>query len=116
METVGAPEGPYPTSTRTKTKGLAIPPKPAPLDMVRVHPERVDYNAVSKTIEPTRLFQNLDRLNPDPILGLMARYRADPFAGKVDLGVGVYRDEDGNTPVLECVRRAERIVHREGTL
>jgi aspartate/tyrosine/aromatic aminotransferase len=75
-----------------------------------VRPGRVDYNVLSKTIEPTRLFQNLDRLNPDPILGLMARYRADPFAGKVDLGVGVYRDVNGNTPVLECVRRAEEIV------
>src|SRR5271156_1105891 len=40
----------------------------------------------------------------------MAKFRADPFPHKVDLGVGVYRDSSGNTPVLECVRRAERIV------
>lgn len=40
----------------------------------------------------------------------MAQYRADPFPQKVDLGVGVYRDLSGNTPVLDCVRRAERIV------
>jgi aspartate/tyrosine/aromatic aminotransferase len=38
----------------------------------------------------------------------MAKYRADPAAGKVDLGVGVYRDLTGNTPVLECVLKAER--------
>jgi|SRR5579883_2405056 len=56
------------------------------------------------------LFQSLDRLSPDPILGLMASYRADPFSQKVDLGVGVYRDESGHTPVLEVVRRAERQV------
>jgi aspartate aminotransferase len=37
----------------------------------------------------------------------MAKYRADPSAHKVDLGVGVYRDLTGNTPVLDCVRRAE---------
>lgn len=37
----------------------------------------------------------------------MARFRADPFPQKVDLGVGVYRDFNGNTPVLDCVRRAE---------
>ena len=56
------------------------------------------------------LFQHLDRLNPDAILGLMAKFRADTFSQKVDLGVGVYRDLSGNTPMLECVRRAEQIV------
>jgi aspartate aminotransferase len=56
------------------------------------------------------LFQNIDRLNPDQILKLMAQFRADPSAQKVDLGVGVYRDLSGNTPVLQCVRRAERSV------
>jgi aspartate/tyrosine/aromatic aminotransferase len=54
------------------------------------------------------LFQQLDRLSPDSILGLMGKYRADPSDRKVDLGVGVYRDPSGNTPVLDCVRRAER--------
>jgi aspartate aminotransferase len=56
------------------------------------------------------LFENLTRLNPDSILGLMAKFRADPAQHKVDLGVGVFRDLQGNTPVLECVRRAEREV------
>jgi aspartate aminotransferase len=37
----------------------------------------------------------------------MAKYRADPFAQKVDLGVGVFRDLSGNTPILDCVRKAE---------
>src|ERR1700676_1197048 len=40
----------------------------------------------------------------------MAKYRADPFDRKVDLGVGVYRDVSGNTPILDCVRQAEREV------
>src|ERR1700688_1885620 len=40
----------------------------------------------------------------------MAKYRADPSPLKVDLGVGVYRDLSGNTPVLACVRRAEQAV------
>ena len=56
------------------------------------------------------LFETIDRLKPDQILGLMAQFRADPFPQKVDLGVGVYRDPSGNTPVLECVRRAEQLV------
>jgi aspartate aminotransferase len=56
------------------------------------------------------LFQTLNRLSPDAILGLMAQFRADPFPQKVDLGVGVYRDLSGNTPILGSVRRAEQIV------
>jgi len=59
---------------------------------------------------PQYVFQQLNRLNPDAILGLMAKFRADPSPAKVDLGVGVFRDLAGNTPVLECVRRAERTV------
>jgi aspartate aminotransferase len=56
------------------------------------------------------VFQQLKGLDPDPILGLMAKYRADPYPHKVDLGVGVYRDLAGNTPVLECVRLAEQAI------
>ena len=56
------------------------------------------------------MFQQLERLISDSILALMAKYRADPFEGKVDLGVGVYRDLSGNTPILDCVRRAEKEV------
>ncbi|HLZ98416.1 MAG TPA: amino acid aminotransferase [Steroidobacteraceae bacterium] len=56
------------------------------------------------------MFQHLSRLNPDTILGLMAKFRADTVARKVDLGVGVFRDLNGNTPILDCVRRAERAV------
>jgi aspartate aminotransferase len=56
------------------------------------------------------LFQQLERLSADTILGLMAKYRADPNAQKVDLGVGVYRDLSGNTPILDCVRRSEKEV------
>jgi aspartate aminotransferase len=53
------------------------------------------------------LFQHFERLSADSILGLMAKFRADPASHKVDLGVGVYRDLTGNTPILDCVRRAE---------
>lgn len=40
----------------------------------------------------------------------MGKYRADPTEQKVDLGVGVYRDLSSNTPILDCVRQAEREV------
>ena len=56
------------------------------------------------------MFQHISRLDPDAILGLMAKYRADSSAQKVDLGVGVFRDLTGNTPILDCVRRAEQTV------
>jgi aspartate aminotransferase len=54
------------------------------------------------------MFGNLETLPPDPILGVTAAFRRDPDPDKVDLGVGVYRDEYGNTPVPAAVREAER--------
>ena len=53
------------------------------------------------------MFESLEKLPPDPILGVLAAYRADSNPKRVDLGVGVYRDEDGNTPILQCVKDAE---------
>ncbi len=56
------------------------------------------------------MLERLERLPTDPILGLMALFRADVDPRKVDLGVGVYRDDEGETPVLPAVRRAEQNV------
>ena len=56
------------------------------------------------------MLERLDRLPPDPILGLMAAFRADTDPHKVDLGVGVYRDDKGDTPILNAVRQAEQAV------
>ena len=53
------------------------------------------------------MFERLEQVTPDAILGLMAAYRADPDPRKVDLGVGVYRDARGETPVLAAAARAE---------
>ncbi|MFT4930041.1 MAG: aspartate aminotransferase [Phenylobacterium sp.] len=54
------------------------------------------------------MFSSLDAVPTDPILGLMAAYNNDPNPKKIDLGVGVYKDEAGNTPVLMCVKKAEQ--------
>jgi len=54
------------------------------------------------------MFENLNAIPPDPILGLIAAYAADPNPKKIDLGIGVYRDEYGNTPMLDCVVEAEK--------
>jgi aspartate aminotransferase len=56
------------------------------------------------------MFERLERMPDDPILGLMAAFRADGDPRKVDLGVGVYRNDKGETPVLEAVRKAEGAV------
>jgi aspartate aminotransferase len=61
-------------------------------------------------VERKVMFERLERLQIDTILGLMAAFRADPNPQKVDLGVGVYRNERGETPVFDAVRRAEHAV------
>ena len=62
------------------------------------------------------MFERLDRLPSDPILGLMAAFRADNDPHKVDLGVGVYRNDQGDTPILQAVRKAEQaVLGRQGT-
>ncbi|MDJ0869188.1 MAG: amino acid aminotransferase [Myxococcota bacterium] len=53
------------------------------------------------------MFESLEPMPPDAILGLMEAFRADPREHKIDLGVGVYQDERGETPVLACVKQAE---------
>jgi len=53
---------------------------------------------------------HLKAVPPDPILGIIAAHAADPNPKKIDLGIGVYRDESGNTPILESVRQAEQIL------
>ncbi|MCG7560465.1 MULTISPECIES: amino acid aminotransferase [Pseudoalteromonas] len=53
------------------------------------------------------MFSELKPLPTDPILGLMAAYKKDTNPNKIDLGVGVYKDEQGHTPVLKAVKKAE---------
>jgi aromatic-amino-acid transaminase len=60
----------------------------------------------------------LDQLKDQPadkILSLMAAFKADPRAEKIDLGVGVYKDAEGRTPVMRAVREAERRIWAEQT-
>ena len=58
----------------------------------------------------------LEKLQPakaDPILGLGKLYRADTRDTKIDLGVGVYKDPTGNTPIMTAVKKAEAILLNE---
>ena len=56
------------------------------------------------------MFETIERLPDDPILGLSAACKQDPNPDKVDLTIGVYMDESGLTPVFEAVRRAQQQV------
>jgi len=57
----------------------------------------------------TSLLAGVEMAPRDPILGVTEAFNADGNANKVNLGVGVYYDDNGKVPVLECVRRAERM-------
>jgi len=61
-------------------------------------------------------FDAIGRVPGDPILGLMEAYGADSNPGKFDLGVGVYKDAQGLTPILQSVKQAEQqLVDRQFT-
>ncbi len=54
------------------------------------------------------MFSQLTQLPADPILGLSVKFKADSNPNKIDLGAGIYKDELGRTPVLSCVKAAEK--------
>ncbi len=54
------------------------------------------------------IFDTIQTAPADPILGLTDAFKADPRAGKINLGVGVFIDETGVTPVLESAAEAEK--------
>jgi len=54
------------------------------------------------------IFANVEMAPRDPILGLTEAFNADPRSEKVNLGVGVYQDDNGKIPLLACVQAAEK--------
>jgi aspartate aminotransferase/aromatic-amino-acid transaminase len=61
------------------------------------------------------MFETLEKATLDKIFVLMAEYAADPRTDKVDLGVGVYKDDKNNTPIMSAVRKAEQRMHDKAT-
>ena len=61
------------------------------------------------------MFENIEAAPPDGILGLTEQFNKDPNPEKINLSVGVYKDADGNTPILESVTQAEARVLRAAT-
>jgi aromatic-amino-acid transaminase len=56
------------------------------------------------------LFAAIEMAPRDPILGLNEQFNADPNPAKVNLGVGVYFDDNGKLPLLQCVQAAEKMM------
>ena len=56
------------------------------------------------------MFESIERVPGDAILGLIEAFKSDSNPNKVDLGVGVYRDEAGITPVMRAVKEAEKLL------
>ena len=54
------------------------------------------------------MFESLQAAPPDAILGLITEHKNDPRPEKIDLGVGVFRTAEGETPVLDVVKQAEQ--------
>ena len=62
------------------------------------------------------MLEDLAPKPPDPLLKIIKMFREDPRTDKIDLGVGVYRDENGVTPVMKAIKEAERrLVHEQKT-
>jgi aromatic-amino-acid transaminase len=61
------------------------------------------------------MFQHLDPYAGDPILSLNEEFQKDPRPHKINLSIGIYFDDAGRIPVLDCVRRAEaRLLAEDG--
>ncbi|WP_342724207.1 amino acid aminotransferase [Bradyrhizobium sp. B097] len=56
------------------------------------------------------MFETLSRKPNDPLLALIGLFDADPRPDKIDLGVGVYRDEAGHSPIFRAVKAAEHLI------
>ncbi len=56
------------------------------------------------------MFENISQAPADPILGLTDAFKADTRDTKINLGVGVYKDDSGNTPILNTVKKAEAVL------
>ena len=56
------------------------------------------------------MWKNIEAAPADAILGLTEAFKNDDNTQKVNLGVGVYKDEQGNTPILSCIKTAENML------
>ena len=62
------------------------------------------------------MWKEIEAAPADAILGLTEAFKKDTNPKKVNLGVGVYKDDQGATPILNCIKKAEhRLVEEQST-
>ena len=86
-----------------KTYGLALYTTPLQNDRLQLTFDVITMNAPI----PASLLNAIEMAPRDPILGITEAFNADKNPNKINLGVGVYNDDNGKLPLLECVRKAE---------
>lgn len=64
---------------------------------------------------PETIFSAIPMAPRDPILGITEAFHADPNPNKINLGVGVYYDDNGKVPLLKCVQEAEKWITAQGS-
>ena len=64
---------------------------------------------------PETIFSAIPMAPRDPILGITEAFHADTNPNKINLGVGVYYDDNGKVPLLECVQEAEKQITAQGS-
>jgi aromatic-amino-acid transaminase len=83
----------------------------------KIHYEGQDDSGITSGVLPTlnilfrnavMIFNQVELAPADPILGLTDAFKADPRSDKVNLGVGIYKDESSQTPILKSVKLAEQ--------
>lgn len=57
------------------------------------------------------MFESMDKAPADPIMGITELYNKDTSANKINLSMGVFKDEHGYTPLLDCVKKAEAKIY-----
>ncbi|KAK8232761.1 putative aspartate transaminase [Phyllosticta capitalensis] len=107
-----------PLSSSSTSSSSPIPQSPR--DSTSPHSSRARLQQISShmaSAKPTAFAASVVPKAPeDPLFGLMAAYRADPYEKKVDLGIGAYRDDNAKPWVLPVVKKADEILRQDPDL
>ena len=68
----------------------------------------INKQIFTQHLEDYSMFENIVAAPADPILGLGEAFKAETRANKINLGIGVYKDAKGNTPIVKAVKEAEK--------
>ncbi len=81
------------------------------MSFIRCEPPSIEFNLImTNPSVSASLFSAIDMAPRDPILGITEAFNADQNPAKINLGVGVYYDDNGKVPLLACVQKAEALM------